>query len=271
MAVVTRVPIITLLTDFGTRDHFVASMKGVMNNIHTPLNIIDISHDVQAHDILEAAFLIRSCFSCFPMRTIHVVCVDPTVGSNRKAIMVATENHYFIAPDNGVLSLIYDAEPVSQVVEISAEHYILPDASKTFHGRDVFAPAAAWLAKGTDMLNFGDPVENYNKLPLPKPKMVGDSLLKGAVLHIDRFGNLITNITREDYTQAREKVPGDVFKVAVGKQEISGLKEYYAQVPKGELLALFGSTNFLEIAQSQGSAAKTLSLSRGAEVGVVLK
>lgn len=266
-----RVPTVTLLTDYGTRDHFVASMKGVMFGICPQLNVIDISHDIQAHDIIEAAFLIRSCFKYFPMRTIHVVVVDPTVGSSRKAIMVSTENYYFLAPDNGVLSLIYEAEDVSTVVEITAEHYIALEPSKTFHGRDIFAPAAAWLAKGIDITNFGDPLEDYVKLALPKAKMVGEGQIKGAVLHVDRFGNMITNITRNDYEQARAKAPGDAFKVTVGKQEISGLKEFYAQGQKGEMMALFGSTDFLEIAQNQGAAAKTLALSRGAEVGVLLK
>lgn len=266
-----RVPTITLTTDFGTRDHFVATMKGVIYGITPQINIVDISHDVQAHDILEAAFLIRSCFSYFPMRTIHVVVVDPTVGSSRRPILVATDNHYFIAPDNGVLSLIYDAEPVSSVIHITAEHYIFPEPCKTFDGRSVFAPAAAWLAKGTDIMNFGDPIEDYVKLTLPKAKMVGDTGLKGTVIHTDRFGNLITNISREIYNEARAKVPGDAFKVSVGKVEINGLKEYFGQVQKGEMIAVFGSTDFLEIAQNQGSAAKTLSLARGAEVGVQLK
>lgn len=267
---IAKVPTITLLTDFGTRDHFVATIKGVLVGITPVLNIVDISHDIQAHDILEAAFLIRSCFSYFPQRTIHVVVVDPTVGSNRRAIMVSTENYYFIAPDNGVLSLIYEAEPVSTVVEITAEHYISQDPCKTFDARNVFAPAAAWLAKGTDILNFGEPIEDYVKLTLPKAKMSGD-LLKGQIIHTDRFGNLITNISRDDYNDARAKVPGDAFKVTIGKAEVKGLKEYYGQVAKGELIAVFGSTNFLEIAQNQGSAAKALSLTRGAEVSIQLK
>ncbi|PWT88974.1 MAG: hypothetical protein C5B54_09700 [Acidobacteria bacterium] len=267
----TRVPTITLLTDFGTRDHFVASMKGVIYEINPQVNIIDISHDIAAHDIVEAGFLLRACYSYFPARTVHVVVVDPTVGSTRRPIMVATDNYYFIAPDNGVLSLIYEADQVSTVVEINAEHYRLPEVSNTFHGRDIFAPAAAWLCKGTDILNFGEPIEDYVKMPLPKPKQISEGLIKGNVLHVDRFGNCITNIRREDYEAARAKTPGDTFKVLVAKQEIAGLKKFYSEVQKGELLALFGSTNYLEIAQYQGSAAKTLGVNRGAEVGIQLK
>jgi S-adenosylmethionine hydrolase len=266
-----RTPIITLLTDYGTKDHFVASMKAVILSISPQVQIVDISHDVPAHDILEAGFVLRSCFSYFPTRTIHVVVVDPTVGSSRKAIIVATDNHYFVAPDNGVLSLIYDAEPVSTVVEIGAEHLMLPEVSKTFHGRDIFAPAAAWLARGTDMLNFGDAITEYTKLALPKAKLTAEGKLKGSVLHVDRFGNLITNISRQDLDGAREKVPGNVFKVTIGKQEIDGLKDYFAEVQKGEMVALFGSTNLLEIAQNQGSASRTLGVARGAEVTVSLK
>jgi len=246
-------------------------MKAVILSITPQVQIVDISHDVPAHDILEAGFVLRSCFAYFPSRTIHVVVVDPTVGSQRKPIIVATDNHYFIAPDNGVLSLVYDAEPVSTVVEIAAEHLMLPEVSNTFHGRDIFAPAAAWLARGTDMLNFGDEITEYTKLTLPKARVVGDSLLKGSVLHVDRFGNLITNISRVDIDEARKKIPGSTLKVVIGKQEIHGLKNYYAEAPKGEIVALFGSTNLLEIAQNQGSAARTLGANRGAEVGVLLQ
>jgi S-adenosyl-L-methionine hydrolase (adenosine-forming) len=196
---------------------------------------------------------------------------DPTVGSERKPIIVATDNHYFIAPDNGVLSLVYEVEPVSSVVEITAEHLMLPEVSKTFHGRDIFAPAAAWLARGTDILNFGDAITEYTRLTLPRPKLIGDSLLKGSVLHVDRFGNLITNISRQDFDSAREKIPGSSFKVVLGKHEIAGLKNFYAEGAKGEIVALFGSTNLLEIAQNQGSASRALSMNRGAEVGILLK
>jgi Uncharacterized conserved protein len=266
-----RTPIITLLTDFGTQDHFAAAMKGVMYKINPNIEIVDISHEVAPHDTLEAGFLLRSCYSYFPSRTIHVVVVDPTVGSSRKALIVATDNYYFLAPDNGVLSLIYDVEEVSGVVEITAEHYILSDVSKTFHGRDIFAPAAAWLSKDIDISNFGDPVEEYVKLSLPKAKMVGESLLKGAVIHVDRFGNLITNISQTDLEEARAKIKGGNLTVVIAKQEIKGLKQFYAEGQKGEFIALFGSTNFLEIAQNQGSAAKALGLIRGAEVGVLLK
>ena len=266
-----KIPIITLLTDYGTKDHFVAAMKAVILSIAPQVQIVDITHDILPHDILEAGFVLRSCYANFPSRTIHVVVVDPTVGSTRKPIIVATDDYYYVAPDNGVLSLIYDADPVSNVVEIAAEHLMLPQVSKTFHGRDIFAPAAAWLARGTDMLNFGDAVTEYAKIPLPKAKLVGDSLLKGNIIHVDRFGNLITNISRDDYETAREKVPGNVFKAVIAKQEIVGLKEYFAEGQKGETIALFGSSNLLEIAQNQGSAARTLGVTRGAEVGILLK
>jgi S-adenosyl-L-methionine hydrolase (adenosine-forming) len=266
-----RTTTITLTTDYGTRDHFVGSMKGVIHTINPQASIIDISHEVAAQDIIEAAFLLRSCYSFFPPQSIHVVVVDPSVGSKRKAILVGSEKYYYIAPDNGVLSLIYEVDPPTAVVEISAEHYILPEISKTFHGRDIFAPAAAWLSKGIDVSNFGDPVEQYVKLALPKSRIVTEGQVKGIVLHVDRFGNLITNFSQEEYLAAREKSPGDKFLVTIANREIQGLKEFYAESQKGELLALFGSTNYLEIAQNQGSAARTLGLSRGAEVTVQLK
>ena len=268
---VAKTPIITLLTDYGTKDHFVAAMKAVILSIIPQVHIIDITHDIAPHDIIEAGFVLRSCYSNFPIRTIHLVVVDPTVGSPRKPIIVATDNYYYVAPDNGVLSLVYDVDPVSTVVQISAEHLMLPEVSKTFHGRDIFAPAAAWLARGTDMLNFGDEITEYTKMQLPKAKLVGDSLLKGTIIHVDRFGNLITNISRDEYNAAREKVPGNVTRILIGKQEILGLKEFYAEAPKGETIALFGSTNVLEISQNQGSAARTIGVNRGAEVGIQLK
>jgi S-adenosylmethionine hydrolase len=266
-----RIPTITLTTDFGTHDHYVASLKGVIYGLNPEVHIVDVTHEVAPQDILEAAFVLRSCYSYFPQRTIHLVVVDPTVGSSRRLLIVATENYYFIAPDNGVLTLIYEAEPVSTVVPITAEHFSLPNVSKTFHARDIMAPAAAWLSKGIDILNFGDPVEDYFKLALPKAKFGGNGVLKGSVIHVDRFGNLITNISRDEYEEARAQAPGSVFKVTVGKQEIDGLREYYSETPKGSLNALFGSANFLEIAQTQGSAAKTLGLARGAEVSIQLR
>jgi S-adenosyl-L-methionine hydrolase (adenosine-forming) len=266
-----KIPTITLLTDYGTRDGYVASMKGAILSINSSVNIVDISHDIAPQDILEAAFVLRSAFSYFPVRTIHVVVVDPTVGSARKILMVSTDNYYFVAPDNGVLSLIYDIEPFSSVVQVSAEHYFRGAVSNTFHGRDIMAPVAAWLSKGNPMDNFGEPTENYLRLSFPKPKVVAEGTLKGNIVHIDRFGNLITNVTRNDYEELRSKTPGENFKTVVGKQEINGLKNYYAQGQKGELLTLFGSSDFLEIAQTQGSAAKTLGVSRGAEIGIVLK
>jgi S-adenosylmethionine hydrolase len=245
-------------------------MKGVIHSVNPQASIIDISHEVAPQDIVEAAFLIRSCYSYFPPATIHVIVVDPSVGSSRKPIMVSTENHFFIAPDNGVLSLIYEVEPPSQVIEITAEHYMLPEISKTFHGRDIFAPVAAWLSKGVDITNFGEPLEQYVRLSLPKSKSA-EGQLKGIILHVDRFGNLISNISHSDFLAAREKTPGDKFVVSIGNREIQGLKQYYSESQKGDLLALFGSTKYLEIAQNQGSAAKTLGLNRGAEIAVSLK
>lgn len=268
---VARKPTITLLTDFGTRDPYVSSMKGVIYGVNPDVNIVDISHEIAPQDILEAAYVLRTSYSYFPIRTINVVVVDPTVGSSRRLILVATDNYYFLAPDNGVLSLIYDVEEVSIVINITAEHYFAKEISKTFHGRDILAPCAGWLAKGNDVTNFGDPIEDYVKLPLPKPRVNPDGSLKGNVLHVDRFGNLITNITRADFDAARAKTPGETVKVLTGKQDIVGLKEYYAQGQKGEFVALFGSGNFLEIAQSQSSAARSLGLSRGAEINVQLK
>jgi hypothetical protein len=256
---------ITLITDYGLREYFVGAMKGSILSINPEVDIIDISHLVSSHDILEAAFTLRCTYFAFPPRTIHVVVVDPGVGSKRRAILVSTENYYFVGPDNGVFSLIYDNEEVSRVISITSEHYFRRPVSDTFHGRDVFGPVAAWLARGIEIAKFGEDISDYVKLTPPKPKKAADRVVQGMVLHIDKFGNLITNILAKELEKLGR--PG---KFTVAGKEVPQLVRNYAEGNPGEPFALVGSAGFYEIGVQKNSAAKLMQVQRGAEVLVHL-
>lgn len=260
-------PIITLTTDYGTSDHLVATMKGVILKILPDARIVDICHTVMPFDILDGALVIGQAYKVFPPKTIHVVVVDPGVGSQRRPILVVGDQHYFVAPDNGVLSMVYEREPKVTVRHITADHYFLNPISNTFHGRDIFAPVAAWLAKNWQTPSFGDEITDYVRFSLPKPKVSGTTI-KGVVLKVDNFGNLITNLTPEDVPQV--VTAGARFKIIAGSRELDTLAQNYAQGAPGEVLALIGSSGFLEIAVNKGNAAKTLGLNRGSEVTVQL-
>ncbi len=264
-------PVITLLTDYGTRDYYVGSIKGVITSINPHANIIDITHDIKSQDIIEAAFMIYSAYKYFPIRSIHTVIVDPTVGGNRRILLVVTDEYYFVAPDNGVLSLIYDTDTVSTVYEVNAEHYFLSEISQTFHGRDIIAPVAAWLSKGIESDKFGESITDYLKLTLPKPRLLPPKSLKGVILHIDRFGNMISNITIDDIKKAQEEYKSESFKVVIGKYEINSLKRTYCEGTKGELIALIGSINHLEVASYQSDASYITNSCRGSEILLIFK
>lgn len=261
--------IVTLTTDFGSSDHYVGVMKGVILNINPEAQIVDICHDISAYDVLEGAFAIAQAYRYFPPRTIHLVVVDPGVGTARRPLLVAADKYYFVAPDNGVLSLVYDREENALVRHITSTHYFLEPVSQTFHGRDVFAPIAGWLSRLVDSDKFGDPITDFVRFHVPPPKRVNERLLKGMVLRVDRFGTLVTNLTPEDLPQLFAENPPD-FKIIIGKTEIARLKTTYAQGAPGEVFAILGSSGYLEISANRGSAAATLDVSKGAEVGVVL-
>jgi len=185
-----RIPIITLTTDFGLNDHFVGAMKGVILNLAPDAQIIDINHSVQAFDVLDGALTISQAYSYYPSGTVHMVIVDPGVGTARRPILLTGDRHQFVAPDNGVLSLIYDREERLSVRHITAEHYFLQPRSSTFHARDVFSPVAAYLAKGVEADRFGDEITDYVRFTAPRPKPTDERTLRGVVLKVDRFGNL---------------------------------------------------------------------------------
>jgi S-adenosylmethionine hydrolase len=262
-------PIITLTTDFGNNDHFVGTMKGVILDIVPDAQIVDICHAVQAFDVLDGALTISQAYSYFPNRTVHVVVVDPGVGTARRPIIASCDKYHFVAPDNGVLSLVYAREERMHVRHITAEHYFLQPVSNTFHARDIFAPVAAWLAKEVDALKFGDEVQEYTRFSAPKPKAVDANRLRGVVLKVDRFGNVITNITPQDAPMLFAPEAGG-FKIVVGSREITEIHTTYAEGAPGEVFGILGSMGFLEIAANRGAAAQLTGAGKGNEVSIIL-
>jgi S-adenosyl-L-methionine hydrolase (adenosine-forming) len=256
-------PIITLTTDYGTNDHLVGTLKGVILKINPDANIVDITHNVAPYDLLDGALAIGSSYSYFPPRTIHVVVVDPGVGTDRRPLLVSGETQYFVAPDNGVLSLVYEREESILVRHANVEHYYLQPVSKTFHGRDVFAPVAAWLAKGSQAAAMGDEITDYKKFSMPRPK-AADGVVKGVVLRVDSFGNLVTNFRPEDLPAAA--LESGAVQLQVGAQTITRLVDTFAKGNPGEAFAYIGSNGFVEIGVNKGSAAKSLNAGRGVAV-----
>jgi len=262
-------PIITLTTDFGLNDHFVGAMKGVMLQTAPDAQIVDISHAVQPFDILDGALTISQAYSYFPSGTVHMVIVDPGVGTARRPIILAGDRHYFVAPDNGVLSLVYAREQRLSVRHVTAEHYFLQPVSDTFHGRDIFSPVAASLSKGVDPNRFGEEITDYVRFAAPRPKPVDERTLRGVVLKVDRFGNLITNITPADIPKLFAESPAP-FKIAIGKGQVSRMCSTYAEGGPGEAFGILGSMGFLEIAANRTSAFQLLGVGKGTDVNVVL-
>lgn len=264
-----RRPVITLLTDFGTADYYVGAMKGVILKINPEVEIVDISHDVIPHDVLDAAFTLVQTYRYYPTRTVHLVVVDPGVGTQRRPILATGDNHYFIAPDNGVLSFVYAQQENLSVRKITAEHYFHTPVSHTFHARDVFAPAAAYLSKGLEPYQFGEEITDFIRFQIPKPKPVSEKAWKGMVLKVDHFGNAITNFTRNDVPALfAEQTPA--FKLKAGEKEVSRLVRAYAEGAAGELFVILGSSGYLEVATNRGGAARLLNLDRGAELTLEL-
>jgi S-adenosylmethionine hydrolase len=266
---VAKRPIITLTTDFGLNDHFIGTMKGVILAIEPEAQIIDICHAVQAFDVLDGALSISQAYNYFPSGTVHVVIVDPGVGTARRPLLVTSERHHFIAPDNGVLSLIYQREQRLSARHVTGEHYFLQPVSNTFHARDIFAPIAAYLAKGVDPAKFGEEVQDFVRFSAPKPKPVNETTLRGVVLKVDRFGNLITNITPQDAPMLFVENPG-AFKIVIGQREIREVKDAYALGAPGEVFGILGSMGYLEIAANRGAAAQILGAGKGTDVNIML-
>lgn len=248
---------ITLTTDFGYRDPFVGVMKGVILGIAPEARIIDITHGISPHDVMEAALTIGESYGYFPGGSIHVVVVDPGVGSGRKPIVVEAGESLFIGPDNGVFSEVYRLNKERAVYHITASHYFLRSPGSTFHGRDVFAPVAAWLSRGTKVENIGKPIEDYASLDIPAPYLK-DDILHGEAIHIDRFGNVITNIMASD-------IKDGPFAVNI-KDGTLDIRDYYEEAGDGRPHALINSSGRLEIFVYKGNAAEILNIKRGEAV-----
>lgn len=260
-------PVITLLTDFGLSDPFVGIMKGVILGINPEAHLIDLCHGVPSYDPVQAGFLLKTAYPYFPQGSIHLVVVDPGVGGPRRPIAAFIDGHFFIGPDNGVFSYLYNTGKISRVVEITASHYFLHPMSATFHGRDIFAPVAAYLSKGIELESLGEPISDYIRLEVPVPK-VQDDTLYGEVLVVDKFGNLITNIAAPDLDPFLRK--GSLW-VRVGDREIQGLSAFYAEVEEGKLGALIGSTGHLEVFVHRGSAAELLQAGWGTQIVIMVR
>jgi S-adenosylmethionine hydrolase len=258
-------PIVTLTTDFGTKDHFVAVLKGAILGICPDAHIVDVSHEVQPFEIQEGAFVIAQAYRYFPKKTVHVVVVDPGVGSSRRPILVEAAGQYFIAPDNGVLAMVYTGIE-HKVREITADKYFLQPVSRTFHGRDIFAPAAAHIAKGSRASSFGKMIDDYLKPSFTEPNRASKRLWVGTVLYIDRFGNLITNFHIDTFPSIRVKP----FEMAIGTQHLTELSATFAEMIPGEPFVIIGSSGYLEIAANQGSAARLLGCGVGAPCELTL-
>jgi hypothetical protein len=255
--------IITLTTDFGLSDPFVGIMKGVILGIAPNARLVDISHDVHSYDLVEAAFLIESAYRYFPERSVHIVVVDPGVGSARRPIAAVSHGHIFVGPDNGALSAVLgdegSAPSVALVYHITNDSLFLNPVSRTFHGRDIFAPAGAHLARGMPIESVGPRIQDFVRNPLPRPKPRGNKLI-GSVLRIDKFGNIITNLRRSDL--------GPDFTIRVSGRPVTRLCANFAEAGPEELFAVEGSTGYIELALNQGSAADRLKVRRGAEIEV---
>lgn len=263
-------PLITLTTDFGTRDPFVGIMKGVILEIEPRARIVDLTHEIAPQNVTEAALALEAAYRYFPQWTIHLAVVDPMVGSARRPLLAVTDRQYFLAPDNGLLSLVFEREESVHVRHVTAEHYFLQPMSATFHARDVFAPLAGWLARGIDISVFGEEVEDYVRLDLPRPRRIGKEILEGQVIHIDRFGNATTSITADALeTFLSGRAEKDCL-VALKGQQIAGLSRHYAEREEGTLGAVLGSAGYLEIFTYRGNAAERWGIRPGDEVAVLL-
>jgi S-adenosylmethionine hydrolase len=262
-------PVITITTDFGSNDHFVGAMKGVIVDIVPEAQIVDISHAVQPFDVLDGALTIAQAYSYFPNGTIHLVVVDPGVGTARRPILASSDGHHFVAPDNGVLSMVYAREERIHVRHITSEHYFRQPVSNTFHGRDIFAPVAAYLAKQVDSHKFGDEIEDYVKFAAPRPKAAGENRIRGVVLKVDRFGNLVTNVTATDVPALFAAKTGP-FKIIVGSREVTDIRAAYGEGGPGEVFGILGSMGYLEIVANRAAAAQLTGAVKGSEVMITL-
>lgn len=268
----SRVPLITLLTDFGSKDYFVASVKGVILAGNPYARIVDITHDIPPHDIEAAAFTLLAAYSSFPSGTIHVTVVDPGVGSSRRPILIKTQNQFFVGPDNGIFSYVLESDAGSgklpAIFHLNNPKYFRQPVSPTFNGRDVLAPVAAALSKGVKPSELGMRTTDFVRLPSLKPVTSRDGRITARIIHIDRFGNCVTNITRNELTA--KGIAGGA-KLRVKGKLVKSFREYFSEETgeRDKVFGVWGSAGFLEIAATNDSAAKLLKVKRGDAVVVL--
>ena len=260
--------IVTLLTDFGTSDYFVAAMKGVILSLAPDAALVDVTHEVPPQDVRAGAFTLLAAHDAFPAGTVHLAVVDPGVGSARRPVVAAAGGHLFVGPDNGLFGLVYDRHPGARVFHLNRERYFRHPVSTTFHGRDVFAPVAGALAAGAAPEDVGEEIHDPVRLGPLLPRRAADGGWEGTVLHVDHFGNCITNLTRAELPDDAALARG--LRIVAGSREIRAFQRFYAQegTEPGDLFAIWGSAGFLEIVAFRDSAARLLGVGRGAPVVV---
>jgi S-adenosylmethionine hydrolase len=256
--------IITLTTDFGTKDGCAGAVRGVIKRINPEAEVVDITHQIEPFDVLGGAFALSNFYGYFPPGSIHLAVVDPGVGGQRQPLLIKSEDFFFVGPDNGLFSFVFQNERITEIIVPSTKKYFLGGPSSTFHARDIFAPVAAYLSVGVDPKEFGKTAKECYKLVIPEPELSNRGLL-GEIIHIDGFGNLVTNIGAE--LLERKKIA----KVAVGKRQIKRIARSYFDIPEGEVGALAGSSGLLEIAANQGSAQSILKSRIGAAVKITFE
>jgi S-adenosyl-L-methionine hydrolase (adenosine-forming) len=257
-------PLITLLTDFGTRDAYVASLKGVILSLNAAVQLVDLSHEVGPQDIRAGAFLLAAAAGCFPPGTIHLAVVDPGVGSRRRALAARCRGHYWVGPDNGLFQLIFHRAADLAVVALNNPAYFRSPVSATFHGRDIFAPVAAHLSLGVDLDRLGSRITDPVSLAFPVP-LIAPEAIQGEIIYVDRFGNLVSNLR---VAEIRPRLAGPGWRLKAGPLTLRRQARTYADAAPGEFLALEGSHGYLEIACAQDNAARRLKVGVGLPVAI---
>ena len=265
--------IITLLTDFGTKDAYAGIMKGVILSVNPSAVIVDITHHIDPQDVIQAAYIIKSSYRYFPEGTVHVMVVDPGVGSDRAIVALEMMGHIFLAPDNGILTLLMDEGKISSIVRVENTRYFLESMSQTFHGRDIFAPVGAHLCRGMDIKKLGSPLDRQNlvHLRIRKPYISDNNQLVGTVVSFDRFGNCISNIDVNDIKKINESNSGRMLEIKIGKTTIKGLSLSYVDTTSRSPLAIIGSFGYLELSLNKGNAKRYLGIEKGATITLNLK
>jgi len=260
-------PLLTLLTDFGNADYFVGAVKGAILSICRDAQIVDITHDLPPQDIAAGAFTLLAAYKSFPAQTVHVAVVDPGVGSARRPILAKAAGQFFVGPDNGICSYVWERDPPEQVCHIQSPEFFRQPVSATFHGRDIFAPVAAALANGVEPLRFGPEISDWVKLKSLAPISTAAGVVQARIIHIDRFGNCVTNLSRKDVTAESSS------QLSVNGREIGSFRTHYAEAgadprpeQSEELFAIWGSAGFVEIAARNASAAEVLNAKVGQTV-----